>query len=297
VSEIRRPIELGVSVNPAADGLEQARAIVRAAEAGGLDLVGIQDHPYQSRFLDTWALIATLLAETRHLRFFPNVASLPLRPPAMMAKAAASLDRLSDGRFELGLGAGASADRAATMGGPRRSPGESVEALEEAIELVRLAWSDQDEVSFEGRHYRLDGYQPGPPPAHPIEIWLGAYRPRMLRLTGRLADGWIPSMGYLPPERLGERSALVDRAARDAGRDPAEVRHAYNVSGTITGNGGPGGPLDGPVEHWIDTLGGWASELAVDTFIVWPQGDDPAGQVELFAADVAPRLRALSPPR
>jgi alkanesulfonate monooxygenase SsuD/methylene tetrahydromethanopterin reductase-like flavin-dependent oxidoreductase (luciferase family) len=127
----------------------------RPAERGGLDLIGIQDHPYQRRFLDTFALIADLLARTERLRIFPDVANLPLRPPAMLAKAGASLDVMSGGRFELGLGAGAFWDAIAAMGGPARSPGESVDALAEAI-----------------------------------EIWLGAYEPRMLRLTGRVADGW-----------------------------------------------------------------------------------------------------------
>ena len=133
---------------------------MRVADEGGLRLVGIQDHPYQRRFLDTFALIATLLAETRRISFFTDVANLPLRPPAVMAKAAASLDVLSGGRFELGLGAGGLPDYIAAMGGPRRSPGESVEALEEAIDVIRLMWSGERSVSFEGRHYRLDGRAP-----------------------------------------------------------------------------------------------------------------------------------------
>ena len=269
MSPSRRPLEFGVSVLPTSDGVDAARRIVRAAEEGGIDLVGIQDHPYQARFLDTWFLIATLLAETRRLRFFPNVANLPLRHPAMMAKQAATLDVLSG----------------------RRSVGESVDALIEAVEILRRAWSGEEEVTFEGRHYRIEGFQPGPPPAHRIEIWLGAYKPRMLRVTGRLADGWIPSMGYLPPDELGARSNAVDEAAREAGRDPAEVRHAYNVSGAITDGERGDGPLDGPTEHWVETLSGWAERLAVDTFVLWPSGDDPAAQVERFARDVVPAVR------
>ena len=291
MSPSRRPLEFGVSVLPTSDGVDAARRIVRAAEEGGIDLVGIQDHPYQARFLDTWFLIATLLAETDRLRFFPNVANLPLRHPAMMAKQAATLDVLSGGRFELGLGAGASSDRAATMGAARRSVGESVDALIEAVEILRRAWSGEEEVTLEGRHYRIEGFQPGPLPAHRIEIWLGAYKPRMLRVTGRLADGWIPSMGYLPPDELGARSNAVDEAAREAGRDPAEVRHAYNVSGAITDGERGDGPLDGPTEHWVETLSGWAERLAVDTFVLWPSGNDPAGQVERFARDVVPAVR------
>jgi alkanesulfonate monooxygenase SsuD/methylene tetrahydromethanopterin reductase-like flavin-dependent oxidoreductase (luciferase family) len=270
----RRPLEFGVSIVPAADELDASRAIVRAAEVGGLDLVGIQDHPYQRRFLETFALIAVLLAETERLRFFPDVANLPLRPPAMMAKTAATLDRLSGGRFELGLGAGASPERAAQMGGPARSPGEAVDALEEAIQLIRLVWSDDESVSFDGEHYRLDGYEPGPPPAHRIEIWLGAYQPRMLRLTGRLADGWIPSFGYMKPDALPEAQRRIDEAAEKAGRDPAQVRRAYNF-------GAPDG-------EWTETLAGWATELGLDTFVLWPRD---AAQVEQFAGEVVPAVR------
>jgi len=195
----------------------------------------------------------------------------------MLAKAGATMDRLSGGRFELGLGAGAAAERVATMGGPARSPGEAVDALEEAIEVIRLVWSDGESVSFEGKHYSLDGYEPGPAPAHRIEIWLGAYRPRMLSLTGRLADGWIPSYGYLKPDRLPEAQARVDDAAASRGRDPASVRRAYNF-----------GALDGPVEGWTDTLAGWATELGLDTFVLWPSD---AAQVERFAAEVVPAVR------
>jgi alkanesulfonate monooxygenase SsuD/methylene tetrahydromethanopterin reductase-like flavin-dependent oxidoreductase (luciferase family) len=270
----RRALEFGVSIVPAADQLESSRAIVRAAEAGGLDLVGIQDHPYQRRFLDTFSLIATMLAETERLRFFPDVANLPLRPPATMAKAAASLDRLSGGRFELGLGAGALWERVAQMGGPQRSPGESVDALEEAIQVIRLAWSDEERVSFDGDHYRLDGYEPGPPPDHRIEIWLGAYKPRMLRLTGRRADGWIPSFGYMKPDAVREAQALVDGAAEAAGRDPAEVRRAYNF-------GAPDG-------SFVETLTGWARDAGVDTFVFWAED---AAQVERFAREVVPAVR------
>jgi alkanesulfonate monooxygenase SsuD/methylene tetrahydromethanopterin reductase-like flavin-dependent oxidoreductase (luciferase family) len=194
-----------------------------------------------------------------------------------MAKASATLDRLSGGRFELGLGAGAMAQRVAQMGGPARSPGEAVSALEEAIQVIRLAWSDEESVSFEGEHYRLDGYEPGPPPAHPIEIWLGAYKPRMLRLTGRLADGWIPSFGYLKPEAVAEASARIDAAAERAGRDPAEVRRAYNF----------GMPDGDPAE----TIAGWASELGLDTFVLWPKD---AAEAERFAAEVVPAVRTAA---
>src|SRR3954468_8497024 len=182
-------LRLGISVTPYAATYPEIVAQVRAAEALGLDLVGIQDHPYQRRYLDTFALIAFLLARTTRLRFFPDVANLPLRPPALLAKHAATLDVLGQGRFELGLGAGAFWDGIAAMGGPRRTPGESVDALAEAIDVIRATWdTDARSVRVEGEHYRVQGARPGPVPAHPIGIWLGAYKPRMLALTGEKAD-------------------------------------------------------------------------------------------------------------
>ena len=161
-------LEFGISLVPATDQLDRTRELVRAADEAALDLVGIQDHPYQRRFLDTWSLIPALFTDTERVRFFPDVANLPLRPPAMMAKAAASLDVLSGGRFELGLGAGAFPGVVPAFGGPRRTPGESVEALDEAIDVIRLLWSEERSVSFDGKHYRLDGARPGPRPAHQI---------------------------------------------------------------------------------------------------------------------------------
>jgi alkanesulfonate monooxygenase SsuD/methylene tetrahydromethanopterin reductase-like flavin-dependent oxidoreductase (luciferase family) len=285
-------LEFGISVVPEAEALEGVRAAVRAADWSGLDLVGIQDHPYQRRFLDTLALIGTLLAETERVRVFPDVACLPLRPPATLAKQAASLDVLSGGRFELGLGAGAFWDTIQAMGGPRRTPGEAVEALEEAIAIVRQAWGGERSVRLDGRHYQVDGYHPGPAPAHDIEIWVGAYGPRMLRLIGRLADGWLPSVGsHLSPDDLPAMQQRIDEAATKAGRDPAEVRRMVNVAGSIdAGTTGAAG-ISGSVDDWVDLLTRWATELGIDTFILWPTTPGER-QVERFGTEVAPRVRA-----
>ena len=156
----------GISVTPVAAAHADIVEQVLAAERGGLDLVGIQDHPYQRRFLDTFALIADLLARTSRLRFFPDVANLPMRGPTMLAKAAASLDVMSGGRFELGLGAGAFWDAVAGMGGPRRTGREAVDALEEAIPIIRGALDvgpERGVVRAPGPIYPVPGYPPGPP--------------------------------------------------------------------------------------------------------------------------------------
>ena len=284
-----RRVEFGISVVPNASELDAIRRAVGAADRSGLDLVGIQDHPYQWRFMDTWMLMASLLAETERVRVFPDVTNLPLRPPAILAKQAATLDVLSGGRFELGLGAGGFWDAVAAMGGPRRTPGESVEALEEAIAIIRLAWSGERSVHFEGTYYSAHGYHPGPPPAHEMGIWVGAYRPRMLRLIGRLADGWIPSLGYVGIPEIVKAQGVIDGAATEAGREPAAIRRMVNVSGAI-GPGASGGAFSGSVDEWVALLAGWVTEVGLDTFILWPSDPDP-GQVETFGREVAPRVR------
>lgn len=288
MTDYGRPPEFGVSVEPLASPPDFALRIAKAADRSGLDLVGIQDHPYQRRFLDTWTLISTLVPVTENVRFFPDVANLPLRPPAMLAKAAASLDVLSGGRVEVGLGAGAFWDAVVGMGGPRRTPGEALRATEEAIGVMKLVWGGERSLRFDGEFYSLKGMRPGPAPAHEIGVWVGAYGPRMLGLVGRRADGWVPSLGYAPPERLPEMHARIDAGAAEAGRDPSEIRRVYNVSGNI----GPGGdgPLEGPVEKWVETLTGFVLEGGMDTFVYWPGGDHER-QTELFADEVAPAVR------
>jgi alkanesulfonate monooxygenase SsuD/methylene tetrahydromethanopterin reductase-like flavin-dependent oxidoreductase (luciferase family) len=283
-----RQLEFGASVEPLAAPPDWTARIAQAADRAGLDLVGIQDHPYQRRFLDTWTLISTLVPITEQVRFFPDVANLPLRPPAMLAKAAASLDVLSGGRIEMGLGAGAFWEAIAAMGGPHRNPGEAVRATEEAIKVMRLVWSEERSVRFDGEFYSLRGMRPGPPPVHRIGIWVGAYGPRMLRLIGRLADGWIPSLAYSPPERLPEMQGRIDEAAQEAGRESKEIRRAYNLGGRI--GDGHHGLLDGPASHWAEELTRFAVELGVDTFIYWP-AEDHVRQIELFAGEVVPAVR------
>ncbi|MEA2412394.1 MAG: hypothetical protein QOC77_2955 [Thermoleophilaceae bacterium] len=285
-------VEFGIFATPSAEHAQAVEEQVLAAERGGLDLVGIQDHPYQRRFLDTWSLIAFLAARTETIRFFPDVANLPLRPPAVMAKAAASIDLLSGGRFELGLGAGAFWEGIGAMGGPVRSGPESVDALEEAIEVIRLMWSGERSVSFSGTHYSLDGVHPGPAPAHPIGIWLGAVGPRMMRVVGRLADGWIPSLPRMPLEEVPPRRQAIDDAAEKAGRDPAAIRRIANLNGRIT-DGARSAWLEGPPEHWVEELTRLVSDYGFDGFVI-SVGDEPLEQIERFAAEVAPAVRAAS---
>jgi alkanesulfonate monooxygenase SsuD/methylene tetrahydromethanopterin reductase-like flavin-dependent oxidoreductase (luciferase family) len=281
-------LQFGTFVTPSSRNAEAVVALAQLAEQAGLDLVTFQDHPYQPAFLDTWTLLSYVAAQTSVVRLAPNVANLPLRQPAVLARSAASLDILSGGRVELGLGTGAFWEGVGAMGGRRRTPREAVDALTEAIEVIRAIWDTgaPGGVKVAGEHYRVVGAKRGPAPAHHIEIWLGAYGPRMLRLTGRVADGWLPSLSYTSLEQLADANAVIDEAAQEAGRSPAAVRRLLNVGGRFAAV--REGFLQGPAAQWIEDLTELALTYGVSAFIT--PGDDP-DHVREFALEVAPAVR------
>jgi alkanesulfonate monooxygenase SsuD/methylene tetrahydromethanopterin reductase-like flavin-dependent oxidoreductase (luciferase family) len=288
-------LEFGYFLIPDAGDPQGVLETARLADRLGYDLLAVQDHPYQPAHLDTLALLGVILGQTEQIRVFQDVGNLPLRPPAMFAKAAATLDVLSGGRFEAGLGSGGFLHAAETMGAPALSVGESLDALEEAVAILRASWSGVPATRFEGRHYRLDGARPGPAPAHEIAIWLGAMKPRALALTGRLADGWAaPLMNYLPPAAAAEAQTVIDRAAREAGRDPAEIRRIYNMPGAFAATApAPAGDTDeaivGPPGHWVEVLTHLALDLGFGTFVLMGRPDPR--MLRTFIEDVAPRVR------
>jgi len=263
-----QPVRFGVFVIPEATERPLQQALI--ADELGFDVIGVQDHPYQRRFFDTWTLLTAIAMRTERITVFPDVANLPLRPPAMLAKAAATLDILSGGRLELGLGAGGFWEAIGAYDGPVRTPGESVSAIEEAIQVIRLLWSGQHGIRFDGQFYHLAGAHSGPAPAHPIGVWLGAYKPRMLSLVGRLADGWVPSYGYVKEPELLEANARIDEAARQAGRDPQSIRRVLNA-----------GYMD------ANQLVELVTNVGMDTFLVTNDPDE----MRTFMAEVAPRVR------
>jgi alkanesulfonate monooxygenase SsuD/methylene tetrahydromethanopterin reductase-like flavin-dependent oxidoreductase (luciferase family) len=288
-------LEFGYFLIPDADDPRGVLEAARLADQLGYDLLAVQDHPYQPAHLDTLALLGVILGQTMQIRVFQDVGNLPLRPPAVFAKAAATLDVLSGGRFEAGLGSGGFLRAAQAMGAPPLTPGESLEALEEAVAILRASWSGASGLRFAGRHYQVEGARPGPVPAHEIGIWLGAMKPRALRLTGRVADGWAaPLMNYLPPAAAAESNAVIDRAAREAGRDPGAIRRIYNMPGTFTGAApAPASDTDeaivGPPQHWIEVLTHLALDLGFGTFVL--MGPPDPTPLRIFIEEVAPRVR------
>ncbi|NMO55339.1 LLM class flavin-dependent oxidoreductase [Actinoplanes sp. TBRC 11911] len=273
-------VQFGAFITPAADVPERAIALAEAAEAAGLDLATFQDHPYNPGFLDTWTLLGWVAARTSRIHVAGNVLNLSLRPPAILARAAASLDRLSGGRFEMGVGAGGFPEGAQGMGLPVRSTGAAIDALDEAIDIMRGVWdhTQQGPMRVLGEHYRVPAMQRGPAPTHDIGVWLGAYKPKMLRLTGRKADGWMSSLEHLRSPDRHTANPIIDDAAAEAGRDPREVRRLLSFMRPL-----PGGPGE-----WVERLLPLVLEDGFSAFII--AGDDPRAY-QVLGQEVAPALR------
>ena len=283
-------LQFGTFITPVAQPAMQAVELAIMSEKAGLDLVTFQDHPYQPSFHDTWTLLSYAAARTERIHLSGNVLNLPLRQPAVLARAAASLDLLSGGRLELGLGAGAFWDGIEAMGGRRLTPGQSIVALEEAITIIRDIWDTDTRggVRFNGEHYQVNGTKRGPKPAHDIGIWVGAYKPRILQMTGRIADGWMPSLSYLPggPAALTEMNKHIDEGAHAAGRNPAEIRRFLNINGQFMSSGQ--GFLQGPPQQWAEELAELTLEYGISGFLL---AADDAPTIELFGAEVVPATR------
>jgi len=267
-------LEFGTFITPGNSPAQAPVQLAQLVEQLGYDLVTFQDHPYQPTFHDTWTLLSWVAASTTTIHVAANVHNLPLRgQPAVFARAAASLDLLSGGRFDMGLGAGGFWDAIEAIGGRRLTPGQGVDALSEAIDIMRGVWdsSERSPLRVDGEFYSIKGAKRGPAPAHDIPIWIGALKPRMLRLVGTKGDGWLPSLAYLKPGELEAGHAAIDAAAVDAGRDPREVRRLLNVG-------------DLPASQLVDL----ALENGTGTFIL--ASDDPS-TLQRFAEEVIPEVR------
>jgi alkanesulfonate monooxygenase SsuD/methylene tetrahydromethanopterin reductase-like flavin-dependent oxidoreductase (luciferase family) len=294
------PVRFGVNIHPGVGGEADAFARARIADEHGIDLITVMDHPYNADLHETWTLLTALAMRTERTHLAANVLNTPLRPPAMLAKAAATLDRLSGGRFEMAVGAGGFGEAIVGFGGPDGTPGERYAAFKESLEIMRGLWESGGEpFTYEGRFHRVRGAKFGPLPERRIPIWTGALGPRMVRLTGQLADGLLISAAYVQPEQLPEFGRLLDEGAAAAGRPATAVRRGYNLMGVLdlgtpdtrARPRRPGAIVGGP-EVWIDTIERLARDYRQDTFTFWPVAGDELRQIEAFAKEVAPDLRA-----
>jgi alkanesulfonate monooxygenase SsuD/methylene tetrahydromethanopterin reductase-like flavin-dependent oxidoreductase (luciferase family) len=277
-------VTVSTSAAPGADPVADARA----AEALGFDFVSAADHPAGNRpTFEVWTMLSWIAAATSRITVATRVLGVPYRPPAMVAKMAETLDRLSGGRLILGLGGGYSDEEFRAFGLEVPTPGQKITGLQEAIQVVRGLW-EQPRLTFAGQRYRTADAELEPKPKRRIPIWLGTFGPRALGVTGRLADGWIPSLGFAPPEQIPAMRSRIDAAARTAGRDPDDIVRAYNVEVSIGGGPRPGvvaGPPDAVTEQLRDFVA-----LGFTAFNLLPLGDRDQ-QLHRLADEVLPALR------
>jgi alkanesulfonate monooxygenase SsuD/methylene tetrahydromethanopterin reductase-like flavin-dependent oxidoreductase (luciferase family) len=195
MSEVAFGLSIPSSVLPGTSPLADARI----AEDLGFDFVSASDHPCGTEpTYETWTMLSWIAAATSRIRVATRVLGVPYRNPAMVAKMAETFARLSGGRLILGLGGGYSDEEFRAFGLGTFSARDKVDGLEEAIRITRGLWS-LPAFTYSGRLHHTDSADIEPKPAQPIPIWLGTFGARALRVTGQLADGWIPSCGYRPP--------------------------------------------------------------------------------------------------
>lgn len=278
-------VGIGISTSAAGDADPLAQAL--EAEALGFDFVSASDHPVgEHASYETLTLLTWIAARTNRIGVATRVIGAPFRRPGMIAKSAESLHRLSGGRLILGIGGGYSDAEIRSLGAPVPSPREKVDGLADAIEIMRGAWTGNP-VTYHGPVHEVEELVIRPRPIGQIPVWLGTYGPRALAVTGRLADGWIPSFGFAGPERIPAMLARIRDAAEQAGRERDAVRAIYNVQVDIGGrSSGSDGMVAGPARDVIVQLDEFA-QLGFTGFnlICAP------GQMAAIAAEVLPALR------
>jgi alkanesulfonate monooxygenase SsuD/methylene tetrahydromethanopterin reductase-like flavin-dependent oxidoreductase (luciferase family) len=295
------PVQEVVFGYGAHSGIDDVPGLLRMAEQAdrdGLDLFSLSDHPYIGGRLDAYASVGFVLGRTRHISGFANVTNLPTRPAAMLARTVTSLSALSGGRVVLGMGAGGLWDRISDMGVPRLSPGDAVDAFEEAIVLVKMLSGGGPPVTYQGRYYHVEQIEPAPLAAPPV--WTGSVGPKSLASTGRVADGWIPghAADWLS-ERYRTSRPVIDEAAAAAGRDPREIRTVFNFPGHITDRplaatrDHSGRWIGGSADQWVEELTGAVLEHGASGFMLFsPQGGTPdPTNLTRWATEIVPAVR------
>ncbi|GAA3204317.1 LLM class flavin-dependent oxidoreductase [Nonomuraea roseoviolacea] len=282
-------------------GIHEAPELLRMAQQAdrdGLDIFSLSDHPYIGGRLDAYAALGFILGRTSRIAGFANVTNLPTRPAPMLARTVTSLSALSDGRVVLGMGAGGLWDRISDMGVPRLSPGDAVDAFEEAIVLVKKLSGGGPPVTFQGRHYQVNEIEPAPVPAPPV--WTGSNGPRSLAATGRVADGWLPGHAAdWRSERYRTSRPIIDEAAAAVGRDPREIRTVYNFPGRITDRPLPatrdrdGRWVGGSVGQWVEELTEAVLEHDAAGFILFATDHGAQDLLTLgrWAGEIVPAVR------
>lgn len=228
-------LSLGVHVGQQNLSMAELRTVWRKLDAAKVDWISAWDHFYEAPpkggtepHFEALATLGALAAETRHARIGCLVFYVGYRNPALLAKAATTLDHISGGRFELGLGAGWHIWEASAYGYPFPDVGTRLDMLDEAAAIVRRMLTEE-RVTFSGKHFQTDDASclPRPVQAH-LPIWIGGLgERRTLEIAARRADGW--NAAYVSAAEFGRLNKVLDHWCDVDGRDPATVRRGVNL--------------------------------------------------------------------
>ena len=298
------PLRFHVLLLPNVGWAELKARVIRLEELG-LEVAALADHVVDWThptvpWLEAWTALPALAAATRTIRLSTVVSQIPLRNPAMLVRQVFTLDHISNGRIELGLGTGLRSDPSTAMiGVPDWEPGERVARFEEYVELVGRMFAEEV-TTYEGRYYRVDGavrhrtvQTPHPP------LLVAALGPRMMRHAARYADIWN-SLSFLPSfdEQLAEtraRCEAIDAECAAIGREPATLRRSYTMYDTQARSRGGAVNYYESRERFIDQVSRLAELGISDVGLYYPLDPAQVGSFETIATEVLPRLRSAHP--
>jgi alkanesulfonate monooxygenase SsuD/methylene tetrahydromethanopterin reductase-like flavin-dependent oxidoreductase (luciferase family) len=299
---MHHPLRFHVQLLPNA-GWPELKSRVLWLEQLGFEAVSLADHFVDWTnpavpWLESYTLLAALAEATTTIRLTTVVTQIPLRNPAMLARQVLTLDHISGGRIELGLGTGLTIDPSYAMAGlPNWSEGERVERFGEYVELVRLLLS-QEVTTYRGRHYGVEGAIMNPRPVQSPcpPILVAALGPRMMRHAVRHADSWN-SLSFQADfdaqmAETRERCERIDALCAELGRDPATLRRSYTMfDAKARPRGGAIAYYDSP-ERFVEQAGRVAELGISDIGIYYPLTGAQLPVFERIAIDVLPELRA-----
>ncbi len=228
-------LSLGVHVGQQNMSMDDMRALWRKLDNNKVDWISAWDHFYEAPpkdgtepHFEAIATLAALAAETKHARLGCLVFYVGYRNPALLAKAATTLDHISGGRFELGLGAGWHIWEATAYGYSFPDIGTRLDMLDEATQVIRRLLTE-DRTTFSGKHYVVDNASCLPAPVQPrLPIWIGGLgEKKTLKIVAERADGW--NAAYLPSDEFARLNTVLDQWCEEAKRDPKTVRRGVNL--------------------------------------------------------------------
>ena len=315
-------MDLGVQLEPMFGfSYDEMLAVALEAERTGLRTVWLSDHLLLDRVsvdtscLEAWTALAALARDTTTVRLGTMVACQSYRNPALLAKIAAGLDRMSNGRLEFGIGAGWKELEYTAYGYDFPPPATRVDQLVETLEICTRLWTE-DRATFVGRHYRIEDAPCAPKPLQrPLPIWIGGRRPRILRIAAKWAHvmNWLPEGGFPTPDDVRRGMQDIDDACAAVGRDPRTLRRSVFLFAVIGESeraadeivaelaakakltpeawrkARPGAMVGSP-DQVAATLREHAAAGAQDANVRFPYGHD-LGMTRLLGEQVAPALR------